>query len=132
MKSLEYIPRNRCQLHEFNDDDTYRKRAKHPRQALEDLKNTIEDVWKFLDSSGLQLSPEKYQLCVFRRDNKVALMQWSLTIAYKVVKLNLVFKLLGLYFENTLKCDTQIDSIREICLNSFCLHLSTFELLGWE
>lgn len=112
MGKLHTIPQGRCQVGEFADDDTFYKQSKDPSLALLDLKNTMEDVLKFLDTSGLEASQDKYQLCIFSRDPKVISKVWSLRIGDIVVKSKTVFKLLGLQFQNTLNWDIHIENIR--------------------
>ncbi|CAD6237770.1 GSCOCG00008335001-RA-CDS, partial [Cotesia congregata] len=47
---------------EFADDDTFIKKNRDPRIAIEALEITMVDVLRFLNDSGLELSPDKCQL----------------------------------------------------------------------
>lgn len=62
----------------------------------------MEDLLKFLNTSGLEASQDKYQLCVFSRDSNITSREWTLWICDIVVEFKPIFKLLGLQFQNTL------------------------------
>lgn len=121
MAKLEFIPLGRCELSEFADDDTFIKKDRDPRIAIEALEITMIDVLKFLNDSGLELSPDKCQLCIFSQCKRITSKQWSIELDTKRIKSKSILKLLGIYFENTLAWDAQVEHIREKCLKAISI-----------
>lgn len=80
------------------------------------LEDTMVEVVRFLEDSGLSIAPEKCQLCTFSKDTRITPKFWCMMIDGQRVKLQSTVKFLDLHFESSLSWIKQIEIVREKCV----------------
>jgi hypothetical protein len=126
MVSLDKSVKGICKVLQFANVTMYTTDTS-PDEALPKLENSARELTRYLNDSGLQLAPEKCKLCIFK--NKILRIEkeWAININGKMITSEEVIKFLGLYFEADLKCNHQVEAIRQKCIKSMAIisHIRT-------
>lgn len=112
MMDLEKLADN-CKVVQFADDVGFFTRSDTPRIALQHIESTVNNVNTFLKNSGLEIAPEKCQLCIF---NDLKNGSWSIKIDKKKIKSQKSVKFLGITFEASCKWNIQVETIKKKCI----------------
>lgn len=80
--------------------------------GLEEAGNKLADWY---DSLGLELAPDKTQLCIFNRNNNQRDRFWSIRVRNTIIHAVPSVRFLGIVFQNNLKWNRQIDRIVASC-----------------
>lgn len=100
-----------------------------PDEALPKLENSTRELRQYLNSSRLQLVPEKCKLYVFKNKRSRAEKEWVININGKKITPGKVVKFLGLYFEADLKWILQVEAVRQKCIQTTWMGVNSMILL---
>lgn len=68
---IEKACTNNCKLLQYADDICVYVNSDDVKKGIKKLEKTIKNIFSFLQLSGLTLSGEKSQFCIFSQNNKI-------------------------------------------------------------
>jgi hypothetical protein len=116
MAGLKSKINQNCKLLKYADDVAVYSGNSHSRIGVSEAGESIQNIQVYLKESGLEITPNKFQFCIFgKKKGGTSDGKWEITVQKEKVSSIKSIKLLDMHIKSNLHWEDEINAIVRKC-----------------